>query len=431
VKRRALVLSAVAILSLNVGRANPPDYLSASRERAENASEEPSPFEEPVPQLQGWRLAATNQEPFFRDSIFSVEPRFYYRYLDDGAVHEAFAAGGAMILTSGWWRDIFQIGIGGYTTQPIATGRDPGGTGLLRNNGDEFSVLGQAWAKLKLGPAMATLFRQEIDLPFINSDDTRMIPNMFEAYRVDVEPVDILRFGFAYVTREKSKTSAEFRPMSEVAGGPGGIDRGTSVAGLLLGKKDETYIGAINELTWDLLNIAYVEVSRTWEVSDDFQLRGEIQLIDQQSVGDALLGHFATQLYGGTLIASYRSAVLSFAFTSVADGADIRKPFGGTPSFNSIIISDFDRAGENACGIGLSYDFARVGLTGVKLFTDYAHGELPASRREDEINATVDYHVDEGPLKNFWLRLRYAHNWETNRPETQDFRVIINYTFSF
>ena len=430
-KRRGIILIAAAILSQSVGRANPPDYLSVSRERADTASENPSAFQEPVLQLEGWRLAATSQEPFFRDSIFSIEPRFYYRYLDDGTVHEAFAAGGAMILTSGWWRDIFQIGIGGYTTQPLATGRDSGGTGLLRNNGDGFSVLGQAWVKLRVEPATATLFRQEIDLPFINSDDTRMIPNLFEAYRVDVEPVDIFRFGFAYVTREKSKTSAEFRPMSEVAGGPGGIDRGTSVAGFLLGKKDETYIGAINELTWDLFNIAYAEAARTWKFSEDFQLRGETQFIDQQSVGNALVGRFATQLYGGSVIASYRSAVLSFSFTSTADGAKILRPFGGPPAFNSLMISDFDGAGENAFGAGLSYNFERIGLRGVKLFADYAHGELPADRHEDEIDFTGDYRIDEGPLKNFWLRLRYAHNWESNQPDTDDFRVIVNYTFTF
>jgi hypothetical protein len=158
-----------------------------------------------------------------------------------------------------------QLGIGGYTTQPLATGRDPGGTGLLRPDGDGLVVLGQAWAKLRMEPATATLFRQEMELPFINGDDTRMIPNTFEAYRVDIKPSDLFRFGFAYVTREKSKTSAEFRPMSEVAGVPG-VDRGTSVAGFLLGATDTTYIGAVNELTWDLLNIAYVEAGKTWHL---------------------------------------------------------------------------------------------------------------------------------------------------------------------
>src|SRR4029453_11267006 len=304
-----------------VGRASPPEYLAASREPAESASEEASPIEEPFLQPAGWRLAQHSTEPFFRDSIFSLEPRFYYRHLHDGnGVSEAFAAGGALMLTSGWGRDTLQLGIGGYTTQPLATGRDPGATGLLRPDGEGLSVLGQVWGKLRVGVATATLFRQEIELPFINGDDTRMIPNMFEAYRLDIKPSDVFRLGFAYVTREKTKTSAEFRPMSEVAGVPG-VDRGTSVVGFLLGAKDATYIGAVDELTWALLNIAYVEARKTGRLRNCFDFLGELEFIDQQSVGHDLLGSFATQLYGASLITSYRSAVLTVAFTSTADSS--------------------------------------------------------------------------------------------------------------
>jgi outer membrane OprD family porin len=421
----AIVLFAHAI------RANPPEYLAASREPAESASGEVSPIEEPFLPLRGWRLALGSTEPFLRDSIFSLEPRFYYRSVDDEeGRHEAFAGGGVLIVTSGWWRDILQLGIGGYTTQPLATGPDPGGTGLLRLNGDGFSVLGQLWGKLHAGPATATLFRQEMELPFINGDDTRMIPNTFEAYRLDLKPSDIFRFGFAYVTREKSKTSAEFRPMSEVAGVPG-VDRGTSVAGFLLDTKEAIYVGAVSELTCDLLNIAYVEAGKTWRLPDDFEMRGGVQFIDQRSVGEELLGSFATQLCGASLTASYRSAVLTLAFTSTTDGLKILRQFGGVPAFNSVIISDFAGAGENSIRVGVNYDFARIGLTGFKAFANYVHGELSGNQHEEEIDTTVDYRIDRGPLKNFWLRLRYAHNSLSNQSRTEDYRVILNYTFAF
>lgn len=429
VKRKGAVLIAVAIFVQDVARASPPEYLAGSREPATSASEEISPIEEPTPQLSGLRLGLTN-EPFFRDAVISLQPRIYYRYTDEGGSRqEAVATGGALILTSGWWRETLQLGIAGYTSQPIATGHDPGGTGLLRPNGDELSVLGQAWAKLHFGSATTTLFRQEMELPFINADDSRMIPNMFEAYRLDVNPSDVIHFGIAYITREKSRTSEEFRPMSEVAGVKG-VDRGTSVAGFIVGSKEgDTYFGAINELTWDLFNIAYVEAARTWKLPNDFQLRASAQFIDQQSVGDALLGGFATQLYGASVVASYRSAVLTLAFTGTANGSNVRSPFGGVAAFNSLMISDFDAAGENSGRVGLSYDFARLGLNGVKAFANYAHGEFVAGH-EDEINVTGDYRIDDGPLKNLWLRVRYGHNWTSNRPETNDVRVTLNYTFT-
>jgi outer membrane porin, OprD family len=422
----------IVLFAHNLGRANPPEYLATTRGPAENASEEVSPLDEPFVPVSGWKLAQYSTEPFLRDSILSIEPRFYYRRLDDGnGVHEAFAGGGAMIFESGWWCETVQLGIGGYTTQPLATGHDPGGTGLLRPNGDGLVVLGQAWVKLRLEAATATLFRQEIELPFINGDDTRMIPNTFEAYRVDIKTSDLFRFGFAYVTREKSKASEEFRPMSEVAGVPG-VDRGTSVAGFLLGATDATYVGAVNELTWDLLNIAYVEAGKTWHLWDDFQLRGELQFIDQRSVGDELLGDFDVQLYGASLTASYRSVLLSMSFTSTSNnGLKILRQFGGVPAFNSLMISDFAGAGEDSFRVGVSYDFARIGLTGFTVFTNYAHGELLANQHEDEVDATADYRIDRGPLKNFWLRLRYGHNSLSNRPAIDDFRVILNYTLTF
>ncbi len=431
-KCKRATLIGIVLFAHSLGRANPPEYIAATREPADSASEEVSPIEEPFLPLHGWRLAPDSTEPFLRDSIFSLEPRFYYRYVDNGqGVHEAFAGGGAMNLASGWWCEMLQLGIGGYITQPLATGPDPGGTGLLRADGDGIVVLGQAWAKLRVEAVTATLFRQEMELPFINGDDTRMIPNTFEAYRLDVKPSDVFRFGFAYVTREKSKASEEFRPMSEVARVPE-VDRGTSVAGFLLGATDTTYVGAVNELTWDLLNIAYVEAGKTWQLQNDFQLRGELQFIDQRSVGDELLGNFNVQLYGMSLTSSYRSAVLSMSFTSAtANGLKILRQFGGVPAFNSLMISDFAGASENSFRVGVSYDFERIGLAGLTAFANYAHGELHGNEHENEIDITADYRIDHGPLKNFWLRLRYAHNSLSNQPATEDFRVILNYTFAF
>ena len=64
-------------------------------------------------------------------------------------------------------------------------------------------------------------------------------------------------------------------------------------------------------------------------------------------------------------------------------------------------------------------------------FANYAHGAMPAGRSEDEINATVDYRVADGPLKDLRLRLRYAHSAPNDASATDDFRAILNYTLAF
>jgi hypothetical protein len=111
---------------------------------------------------------------------------------------------------------------------------------------------------------------------------------------------------------------------------------------------------------------------------------------------------------GARLTVSYGGALVSLELTDTADGTGIRNPFGGDPSFNSLMISNFNQAGEKSYGIGITYNFSKVGLTGVRAFAAYAYGSMPSGRWEEEFNATVDYRITTGALKNCWLRLRYA-----------------------
>jgi hypothetical protein len=187
--RLLLVILTFLLVARSTTRANPPDYLTNDREPAVHSSELSSPFTEFVTKQPPGPLAPFSSEPFFRYADFTLQPRLYYRYLrNSSGLQEAFAAGGSLSFTTGWWRDTFQLGVTGYTTQPVVAPNGAGNTGLLQPNGGGFSVLGQAWAKVKDGPATATLFRQALQLPFINGNDSRMIPNTFEAYQLEVEP---------------------------------------------------------------------------------------------------------------------------------------------------------------------------------------------------------------------------------------------------
>jgi hypothetical protein len=431
VKRLLLVILNFLLLARSTVRANPPDYLTNDREPADRASQLASPFTELVTEQPAGRLRAISSEPFFRYAEFSLQPRLYYRSLQNSSgEQEAFAAGGSLSLATGWWRDTLQLGVTGYTTQPIVAPDGAGNTGLLRPNGDGFSVLGQAWAKLKAGPATATLFRQALQLPFINGNDSRMVPNTFEAYQLEVEPSKSFRLNFGYVAGMKARTSTIFEPMSEIAGAPQ-VNRGTSFAGFLVGSEERAYLGAIGELTSDLFSCVYVQAGHTWQFSQGVEIRGDVQFIDQRSVGSELLGAFNTQLYGARLTASYASALVSLEFNDTAAGAGIRNPFGGDPTFNSLMISNFNRVGEKAYGIGITYNFSRLGLTGVRAFAAYAYGRMTADRWEEEINATVDYRITTGALKNCWVRLRYARNASSAPAPTEDFRVIFNYAINF
>ena len=97
--------------------------------------------------------------------------------------------------------------------------------------------------------------------------------------------------------------------------------------------------------------------------------------------------------------------------------------------------SDFNLADMDAWLVGASFDFRKLGLDGYSMFINYAEGLNARDASEDtslpdqrEFNITADYRVQEGWLKNFWLRVRWATLDKTGEDRnTDEFRVILNY----
>jgi len=407
------------------------EYLFDDMPPPDEASELPTPFTQ-FSGIDGKiSLDKLSPEPFISDAALSVQPRFYYRSVRNAlGVQDTFAGGGSMGLTTGWWRDAVQFGVTGYMTQPLVAVKENNRSGLVESDGSGFFTLGQAWARVRVGPAKATVFRQILSLPFINANDARMIPNTFEAYQVEATLGDFVRLNAGYITQMKARNSPDFVSMSEAAGAPQ-VDRGTSFFGIMASKEDGPYLGLENETTWDLFTSTYLQAGHTWQVTSGLQLRGDLQFVDQRSVGGEYVGTFDSQLYGARVASSYGGAVLSFSYTGVGGTSGLFSPYGADPGFNRVMISNFARKSEQAIGTSLSYDFSRIGLRGVTAFASYIYGVLPDDQWEHEFNVTCDYRINAGLLKNVWLRLRYAHNEMSGQVPIEDFRVILNYAVTF
>ena len=377
--------------------------------------------------------------PFFADSMLAIRPRTYFLTRDNSAENdlEAWAIGGALDYASGLWQDRLGVAATLYTSQRLHGPEDKDGTLLLKPIQESFTVLGEAYARLKLTEGTdLRAFRQTFDLPYLNTQDGRMVPNTFEAYIVlGHHTLPGFDFIAGHVREMKTRASDRFVSMSEAAGFEGTND-GLTTAGAHYSFGDGFVIGAINHYAWNFMNTFYAEANGQVNLFEQVPVSASLQYTDQRSVGDALGGRFATQTGGARLAVSYRNAILTLAGTLTDRNSDIRSPFGGRPSFLSIMINDFDRAGEAAWLIGASYHFDGVGLNGLSAFTNYAVGNTPetgsaASPDRREWDITVDYRPQSEPLNGFWLRLRRARVWE-ERPDNNnlvDYRIIISYRF--
>jgi len=379
----------------------------------------------------------SNAPPYWRDTRASLKLRTFDFRRDDGdlEVGDAFAAGFELGVQSGKWRERFSFELSWHTSYGIRAPEDKGDTGILQPNQDDISVISRAFAQWSFTEkARLRLFRQDFNLPYINRQDSRMIPTTYEAY---VFQHNGTRWqGIAgHITKVKGRESEEFVPMAERAGVPGG-DSGTSVLGLSYDFPIGVKIGAVAQYTHDVFATTYSETTYNKTISEDWGLQLTAQLANQWSVGSELLGSFDTYAWGVRGRISYRGAMLSLA-SARTGSARIRSPFGGNPSYTVPMIGDFDRARERSVRVGLSQNFAPHGLPGLSVTVNYTGGRDAQTNdgveiaNTDELNVTADYRPERGLLKGMWLRVRWGE-WSRgpNLPDREDLRFIVNYTIS-
>lgn len=392
----------------------------------------PPSTDTPSPSLFEPGLAA----PFWRDTRLDLHLRSYYLERDRKGADDSLAwtLGGWVAYRSGLWRDRIGLGATAYTTQPLYAPKNKPGTGLLANGREGFTVLGEAFVDLHLTEQLqARLYRQTLDMPYLNRRDIRMVPNTFEAYVLFDDEGERFNHGLGHVARIKTYASDRFEPMAEAAGADDAND-GVTFAGALYKLTRSASIGAIGLYGHNTFNTVYAEASGPWQLTDRLQSRLSAQFTNQTSVGDALAGRFSTTHLGAKADLSYAGAVLTLAYTRTGDGAGIRKPWGGSPSYASLIVKDFDRASERAWRLGLSYDFADIGWEGLSGFVNYANGNTDdagrhASPDQEELDFTIDLKPTAGLFKGLWLRARaaFVDQRGAGAEDLADYRLILNY----
>ena len=225
--------------------------------------------------------------------------------------------------------------------------------------------------------------------------------------------------------------------MSEAAG-VADVKRGTFAGGARFKASDALSFEAFDVYTPDIINIFYAETVARLKTEKGVGLRLAGQFINQEGVGDDLLKwkSGSTHALGIKADVSYRKAVLTLAVTGNSSSEDLISPYSSYAGYNSVIINNYNRAGEYGLRAGLSYDFEQVGLKGLSAFGNYVwgFGAVDGDTGEDdpdrdELNLTIDYRFTDSWFKGLSIRLRGALVNEEGGNSAEDYRVIVNYEF--
>ena len=373
-----------------------------------------------------------------------IEPvlqlRTYYFASDSltGSQTAAWALGGWAGLRSPWLGDLFQAGVVGYTSQKLYGPEDKDGTKLLRPGQEPITVLGEAFGAVRILGQTITGYRQLVNRPFINPQDSRMVPNTFEAYTL-TGAADTLAYTGGYITKMKSRASESFVWMSNTAGGTG-KQEGVVYAGGTWNFAKNGYVRLDEQYAVDVFNTFYVDGKYPIPIDDKTTLMLGAQYYPQSSVGEAQIRVFSTYGLGLQGALAHGPVGLQLYYTQTGKGFDTQSPFGDHASYLNLMQVAFNTAGERAWGIGGNVDFAGLGVPGLTASAIYADGRDrvddqtgAALPNQNETNVRVDYAIGKGTfLEGLTATFRYSWLRQDGSPQTAtQLRAYLNYAVRF
>jgi hypothetical protein len=382
--------------------------------------------------------------PFIRDTTLDWHIRTYYLGRDDfdGSKAQAWAGGGWLAYKSGLLAGTFHIGATLNTSQPIFAPSDQGGTLLLTNDQEALNALSEAYLGAMFFGQGIVVGRQLIDTPLINRNDTRMIPMTFEGVTLRSDTGKNGRFQYiaGYIQRFRPRDSNDFESISQ-GFGVDALDTGTPFAWFAFHPNDQLSLAAMNYWVEDVINTGYVEsIYRLPRRGFGPQFILAANLITQHSVGSDLLTGSSFSTYQGSarVTADFGDLQLTAVGSTTGTGAAINFPLGNRPNYTDLQQASFERAGEDAAGVGATLRLSKLGLKDVTAAAWHVWGwdaidaftgaSLPNRR---ELDLSLRYQPSEGHFKGLSVWARYGEVFSRGagvRDDQPEFRFIVDYT---
>ncbi len=306
------------------------------------------------------------------------------------------------------------LGVSLHSTNPLFGSNDSRGIGFFDANNKAYSILDEAYLKLNVRNSTITLGRQELDTPFVNSDDIGMIANRYEAYTMISEDLIDTTLMASYITRMSGVDSDNPSHFSRVNGDKNALALGASYGGF-----DGVGLNLWYYDFRDEVSIVYGDLNYELDQNNlHYSLVLQVADEDFKDSEDAFI-------YGAAFGVRYSDVTLSIAYNKSKDGT-ASNGFGGGPFLTSMEHLTLAESGDD--GEVLSY--------GVELDLDefvpnsslYISRSDLSSKSEDanELDLVLGYEISD----DFGLDLIYSDvDDDINGDDFTNVRFFINYNF--
>ena len=420
---------------------------------------------------------------FVEDSKLSLSSRTMYFNNDNrdgGADNRESGQGFKLDYISGFTEGTVGFGVDAQALWGIHL---DGGRGKHPDNSSFFpsdtggSAVSQ-WARVGAN-AKARFSKTEVhygsalapNLPILVSNDGRLLPQTFEGGTIQSKEIDNLTINAGQLTHAMGRASSN--------------RTGLSIAGASQDSNKFRYGGLDYKLTPDLTLQYYYSnledfykqhflgATHVFKIADDQSFKTDLRYFDSSADGKNKKGGpgeynfnnnggyektdgkidnktwsamFTYTLGGHALMLGHQQVGDDGGFVwlnqgSLVNDSGTSEGAGGSSFylFSDSMINQFARAGENTTFGQYSYDFASLGVPGLKASVAYLRGDDIRNKSGDgsynewERDARVDYTIQQGSLKGLGFSLRqgvYRGSGESSADQDQT-RFIVNYTYAF
>ena len=346
----------------------------------------------------------------------------------------------------------------GGTNTKAGRERTPGQLFPLESDGsavDEYSKVGVT-AKAKLSKTEARLGTLQPKLPVVTFNDGRLLPQLFAGGQITSSEIDNLSLTAGQLEHAKGRSSTDDTGL-RIGGASADADTNKFyfAGGDYKLSKDLTaqyYFGNLE----DFYEQHFVGLVHNWALPVG-ALKSDLRYFDSSSddknastagrsegyrssgywaAGDANSGEVDNQTWSALFTYTLGGHALDLGYQQVDGDSDFPFLNQGDGSSSYLItdrqIGKFQNAGERTWLAGYGYDFAKVGVPGLKASVVYLSGDnidaLDGENKEWERDLRLDYVLQDGALKGLGLSWRNASLRGNDSADRDENRLIVSYT---
>lgn len=391
------------------------------------------------------------QAEFFKDSKASLDMKNYYfnrDYREDSAQskREEWAQGFILDVQSGFTEGMVGLGVDvvGMLGLKLDSSPDRSGTGLLNRGSnkrayDDYSKLGIT-GKARVAQSELRVGYLVPDLPTLQPNTSRLFPQSFNGVQLISNDIRDLTLSLGQLDQFKDRDSTDYEDMRLTSQNKAYKSTGSSDRFRFGGADYQVLPGTFLSYHYaqlqDIYGQHFVGLKNSVAVGGG-TLKTDLRYFDADKDGAGLAGKVDNRAF---------SSRLTFSRNGHSISGGYQKQLGSTPFtyldgaitylFTEYQLGNFSQTRERAWHARYDYDFAALGVPGLRFSTRYAQGDqarvigFDGEGREWERDLDIAYVIQGGPLKGVSVRWRNAQNKGNYYNDTNENRFILGYTLA-